>query len=134
MIKWVVVALLVAGTFGVLWTAPWKDDVEKLTNDVQQKFDAARRTLGVLDDATGGDCAAVGKAAPGNVKDAVATIADEAKRNPDATVPGISGESSTKVSEVAKRQAAQIGECISRLPTTGAGWADLKAQLEQAAA
>jgi hypothetical protein len=132
-IKWIVIGLLVAGTFGVIWTAPWKDDVDRLTDQVQQKFDAARATLDVLDGATSGDCKAVGAAAPGNVTQAVETIAAEAKRNPDAPVPGISGESSSTVAEVAKRQAALIAECAKRLPRTGAGWVDLQKKLELAA-
>jgi len=133
LIKWVVIGLLVAGTFGVVWTAPWKDEVDRLTGDVQQRFDAARRTLGVLDDATSGDCAAVGKAAPANVREAVETIAAEARTNPDTEVPGVSGDPAGTVAEVAGRQADLIGGCIARLPRTGAGWADLRTRLEQAA-
>lgn len=133
MIKWLVIAVLVAGTFGVFWTAPWKDDVERVTNDVQHKLDTARAALGVLDATTGGDCKKVGQTAPGNVRQAVDTIAAEAKRNPKAKVPGASGESPSTVGEIAKRQAAQIGDCITRFPNTGAGWVDLKTKLEQAA-
>ena len=125
-IKWIVIGLLVAGTFGVLWTAPWKDDV-------QQKLDGARATLGVLDSTTGGDCKKVGQAAPDNVRQAVDTIAAEAKRNPNAKVPGASGQSPSTVGEIAKRQANQIGDCIKRFPNTGAGWVDLKNKLESAA-
>ena len=133
MIKWIVIGLLVAGTFGVLWTAPWKDDVERVTNDVQKKLDGARVTLGVLDSTTGGDCKKVGQAAPGNVRQAVDTIAAEAKRNPNAKVPDASGQSPSTVGEIAKRQANQIGDCIKRFPNTGAGWVDLKNKLESAA-
>lgn len=132
MIKWIVIAVLVAGTFGVFWTAPWKDDVERVTNGVQQRLETARATLDVLDSATGGDCKKVGQTAPGNVRQAVETIAAEAKRNPNATVPGASGRSPSTVGEIAKRQANQIGDCIKRFPNTGAGWVDLKRQLEQA--
>jgi hypothetical protein len=132
-IKWIVIGLLVAGTFGVFWTAPWKDDVERVTTDVRQKLDTARATLGAIDSATGGDCKKVGQAAPGNVRDAVDTIAAEAKRNPDAKIPGVSGDAPSTVGEVAKRQAAQIGECLKRFPNSGAGWVDLKTKLEAAA-
>jgi hypothetical protein len=132
LIKWIVIGLLVAGTFGVFWTAPWKDDVERVTNDVQQKLGTARATLGVLDSSTRGDCKKVGQTAPGNVRQAVDTIVAEAKRNPNAKVPGASGESPSTVGEVAKRQANQIGDCIKRFPNTGAGWVDLKNKLEQA--
>ena len=133
MIKWLVIAVLVAGTFGIFWTAPWKDDVERVTNDVQQKLDTARATLGVLDSTTGGDCRKVGQTAPSNVRQAVDTIAAEAKRNPKATVPGAAGQSPSTVGEIAKRQATQIGDCIKRFPSTGAGWGDLKNKLESAA-
>lgn len=133
MIKWIVIGLLVAGTFGIFWTAPWKDDVERVTNDVRLKIDTARATLGVLDSATGGDCKKVGQAAPANVQQAVETLAAEAKRNPNAEVPGLSGQAPSTVGEIAKRQAAQIGDCIKRFPNTGAGWVDLKAKLETAA-
>lgn len=133
MIKWIVIGLLVAGTFGVIWTAPWKDDVERLTDDVQQKFRDARATLTVLNDATSGDCAKVGQPAPGDVREAVETIAAEAKRNPNAKTLAPSGQSALTVREVATRQAQQIGDCIKRLPKTGAGWADLRKKLELAA-
>ena len=88
LIKWIVIGLLVAGTFGVFWTAPWKDDVERVDPATsQQKLDTARATLGVLDSATGGDCKKVGQTAPGNVRDAVDTIAAEAKRTPQRQGP-----------------------------------------------
>lgn len=131
MIKWIVVGLLVAGTFGVIWTAPWKDDVERLTDDVQQRFSQARATLEVLDGA--GDCTRIGRPAPRDVRDAVATIAAQAKRNPNAKTLAPSGQSALTAREVAGRQADRIGACIERLPKTGAGWADLQTKLELAA-
>lgn len=133
MIKWIVIGLLVAGTFGVIWTAPWKDDVERLTDDVQQKVSDARATLAVLNDATTGDCEKVSQAAPSDVRDAVETIATEVKRNPNAKTLAPSGQSALTARDVATRQADQIGECIKRLPKTGAGWADLQQKLEIAA-
>ena len=133
LIKWLVIAVLVAGTFGVFWTAPWKNNVDRLTQDVEQRLDTARATLGVLDSATGGDCKKVGQTAPGNVRAAVETIAAEAKRNPKAKVPGAPGQPPSTVREIAKRQATQIGDCIKRFPNTGAGWVDLKNKLESAA-
>ncbi len=133
MIKWIVIGLLVAGTFGVIWTAPWKDDVERLTDDVQQKVSDARATLAVLNDATTGDCEKVSQAAPSDVRDAVETIATEVKRNPNAKTLAPSGQSALTARDVATRQADQISECIKRLPKTGAGWADLQQKLEIAA-
>ena len=133
MIKWIVIGLLVAGTFGVIWTAPWKDDVERITDDVQQRVSDARATLAVLNDAGGSDCARVGRPAPTDVRQAVATIAAEAERNPDGKTLAPSGQSALTVREVAGRQADRIGACIKRLPKTGAGWADLQTKLELAA-
>lgn len=133
MIKWIVIGLLVAGTFGVIWTAPWKDDVERLTDDVQQKVSDARATLGVLNDLTNGDCTKISRPASGDVRDAVETIAAQAKRNPNAKTLAPSGQAALTAREVATRQADQIGECIERIPKTGAGWADLQKKLELAA-
>ncbi len=133
MIKWIVVGLLVAGTFGVIWNAPWKDDVERITDDVQQKVSQARATVAVLNGATDGGCAKVGTDAPSDVREAVATIVAETRRNPDAMTLTPSGQGALSVREVASRQAVQIGECIMRLPKTGAGWIDLQADLERAA-
>ena len=59
------------------------NNVDRLTQDVEQKLGTARATLGVLDSTTGGDCKKVGQTAPGNVRDAVETIAAEAKRRHD---------------------------------------------------
>ncbi len=132
MIKWIVIGLLVAGTFGVIWTAPWKDDVERITDDVQQKVSDARATLAVLNDATSGDCAKISRPAPGDVREAVETIAAEAKRNPNAKTLAPSGQSALTAREVATRQAQQIDECIKRLPRTGTGWVDLQKKLELA--
>jgi hypothetical protein len=133
-IKWIVIAVLVAGTLGIAWSAPWKDDVDRAVDSVQTKIDAARRTLDVLDRASGGDCKAVGTAAPENVTQAVHAIADEAKRNPDATLRGVvDGVTDPTVREVARRQAEQIGACLKSAPRTGPGWVDLKNRLERAA-
>ncbi len=135
MIKWLVIAVLVAGTFGVIWTAPWKDDVDTLVDSAQEKISAARGTLDVLDTSTGGDCKAVGTTAPENVTSAVDAIVGEVEKNPEATFKGVvDGVSDPTVREVAKTQAAQIGECLKSAPKTGAGWLDLKKKLEAAAA
>ena len=133
MIKWLVIGLLVAGTFGVVWTAPWKDDVERITDDVQQKVSDARATLAVLDGAGAADCARIGRPAPRDVREAVATIAAEARRDPNAKTLDPSGQSALTTRELAAHQADRIDACIKRLPTTGAGWADLQDKLELAA-
>ena len=113
MIKWAIVAVLVAGSVGFIWTAPWKDEVDS----VRQKIAAA---AGVIDRSTGGDCAAVGDVAADNVRAAVRQINDRAPGDADAR-------------SAAKRQADQIGACIARLPRTGAGWRELERELRRAA-
>ncbi len=69
MIKWAIVAVLVAGSVGFIWTAPWKDEVDS----VRAKVSAA---ASVINDATKGDCAKVGTVAGDNVKAAVRDITD----------------------------------------------------------
>jgi hypothetical protein len=134
-IKWIVIAVLVAGTLGIFWTAPWKDDVDRVVESTQAKIEAARRSLDVLDSATGGTCSAVGTAAPDNVTQAVDAIAAEAEKNPDAKLRGVvDGVSEPTVREVARKQAAEIAACLKSAPRTGAGWVDLKERLERAAA
>jgi hypothetical protein len=123
-----VLGLMVAGTFGVVWTAPWKDDVERLTDSASDTIQRARLTFGVLDEATGGDCSRVGKAAPDAVREAVEAISDQLAANPDAEVDGASGMT---VRDVARRQAQLIAKCIAAAPRTGPGWTDLKRRLER---
>lgn len=113
MLKWLIVAVLVAGSVGFVWTAPWKDEVDS----VRAKVGAAASTLDAF---TKGDCAEVGKVAGDNAKAAVNEITDTAPSNTDAK-------------SAAKRQADQIAACIKRLPKTGAGWRDLEQQLRTAA-
>ncbi len=114
MLKWLIVAVLVAGSVGFVWTAPWKDEVDS----VRAKVSTAAKTL---DSFTKGDCAQVGSVASDNVKAAVNEITDTAPSNTDAKA-------------AAKRQADQIAACIERLPKTGAGWRDLEQRLRAAAA
>lgn len=113
MIKWLIAAVLIAGSVGFVWTAPWKDEVDS----ARAKISAAAQTL---DDFTKGDCAEVGQVAGDNAKAAVNEITDEAP-------------SSTTAKDAAKRQADQIAACIKRLPKTGAGWRDLEERLRAAA-
>ncbi len=113
MIKWAIVAVLVAGSVGFIWTAPWKDEVDS----VRAKVSAA---ASVINDATKGDCAKVGTVAGDNVKAAVRDITDKAPSNTDAK-------------RAAKAQADQIAACLKRLPKSGSGWTALEQQLRQAA-
>ena len=134
LIKWLAIAVLVAGTFGIFWTAPWKDDVERVTDSVQSTITKAKDTLGVLDSATGGNCKKVGQAAPANVTTAVETLAAEAEKSPDARLRGvIDGVENPTLREVAEAQAKLIGDCLKSAPNTGAGWKDLQQKLQVAA-
>ncbi len=131
LIKWLVLALLVAGTFGVVWTAPWKDDVERLTGSARDTVDAARRTLGALDGATGGECSTVGRAAPARTRAAAEVLAAQAQATPDARADE---SSDATIRDVARRHAEQIGRCLERVTQAGPGWEDLQRRLERAAA
>lgn len=134
LIKWLVIAVLIAGTFGVFWTAPWKDDVERVTDSVQSTLTKAKETLGVLDSATGGNCKKVGQAAPASVTSAVETLADAAQETPDARLRGtFDGVKDPKLRDVAAAQAELIGTCLKSAPNTGAGWRDLQQKLQAAA-
>jgi hypothetical protein len=113
MIKWLIVAVLVAGSVGFIWTAPWKDEVDT----VRARIGASAR---LLDDATGGDCTAVGTVAKRNVTSAVDDITNRAGSDADARA-------------AARRQADQIAVCIERLPAVGGGWRGLERRLRQAA-
>ena len=44
MLKWLIVAALVAGSVGFVWTAPWKDEVDA----VRAKVSAAATVLDSL--------------------------------------------------------------------------------------
>ena len=113
MLKWLIVAALVAGSVGFVWTAPWKDEVDA----VRAKVSAAAT---VLDDLTKGDCADVAAVAGDNATLAVEQLVASAPQDVDAKA-------------AARRQADQIAACIQRLPRSGAGWKNLEQQLRAAA-
>ncbi len=111
--KWIVIALLVAGSFGVIWTAPWKDDVDRLTA-------RAKDAVATLDQKTGGDCKAVGQRASEDVRSAVAALEADA-----ADEKG--------VRDAAAEQADQIADCLRRVPDVAPGWNDIERRLRSIA-
>jgi hypothetical protein len=122
LIKWIVIGLLVAGTFGIIRTAPWKDDVERLTGDLRQRVGDAVATLGVGP----GDCDAVTRAPTADERSAVATLVRQLRDNPDARTG--SGDAAS-VRDAATERAGDIGECLRDVTVRGAGWADLQGKL-----
>jgi hypothetical protein len=117
-----VIVLLVAGTFGVVWTAPWKDDVERLTGDVRERVSNAVDTLGVRAD----DCTAVTRAPTSEERAAVDTLVRQLRENPDARIG--SGEAAS-VRDTAARKADDIGDCLRNITVRGTGWGDLQGKL-----
>lgn len=113
MIKWIVVALLVAGSFGVIWTAPWKDDVDRLTA-------RAKDAVATLDQKTGGDCRQVGKNASSDVQQAVDALRSEAADD-------------QRAKDAARRQADQIAACLKRVPDVAPSWREIERRLRSAA-
>ncbi len=116
------IALLVAGTFGVVWTAPWKDDVERLTGDVRARVSNAVDTLGVRAD----DCNAVTRAPTAEERAAVDTLVRQLRENPDARTG--SGDAAS-VRDTAARKAKDIGDCLRNITARGTGWGDLQGKL-----
>ncbi len=113
MIKWILVALLVAGSFGVIWTAPWKDDVDRAT-------DRVKGALSTLDRDTDRKCSDYGKQVPQSVKDAVAEVERDGVRDTD-------------LADKARRQADGIAECVKQLPALAPQWGDIERRLRRAA-
>jgi len=112
-IKWIVIALLVAGSFGVIWTAPWKDDVDRLTT-------RAKDAVATLDQKTRGDCRQVGQNATRDVRNAVDALRAEAADDED-------------VRDAARKQADQIAECMKRIPNVAPSWREIEQRLRAAA-
>ncbi len=109
MIKWLIIALLVAGSFGVIWTAPWKDDVDRARDRVSA-------ALSTLDDTTKGECSSFGRQVPQSVRDAVAEIEKE----------GVDG---SDLSGRAREQADAIGACVRQVPNLAPEWSDIEQRL-----
>lgn len=116
------IGVLVAGTFGVLWTAPWKDDVERLTGDVRERVGDAVETLGVR----ANDCNAVTRPPTAAERAAVDTLVRQLRENPDARTG--SGDAAS-VRDAAARKAGDIGDCLRNITVRGAGWGDLQGKL-----
>ncbi len=112
MIKWIIIGLLVAGSFGVIWTAPWKDDVDRAT-------DRVRGALSTLDQNTNRKCSDYGRQVPQSVKDAVAEVEREGARD-------------AELADRARRQADGIAECVRQLPALAPEWGDIERRLRGA--
>lgn len=117
MLKWIVIAVLVMGTFGIVWSAPWKDDVERLTADARARVEQALTTV----DRFGLDenCARVAQPAPAVVKKAVAAIRANARQSED-------------VRAAARAQADAVAACFTQVKSVGAGWRRVEKDLRAA--
>ena len=127
MIKWLVLAVLVAGTFGVVWTAPWKDDVERLTGDAADRLGQTFSTLGLRADRN--VCDAVTRPPDADDVAAVALIVAELRAHPDARLLN-DGADGVTVRDIARQRSADIGGCLSTATVRGAGWSDLKRRID----
>lgn len=130
LIKWLVIALLVAGTFGFIWTAPWKDDVEQVSADVQHRLGETFSTIGLRADTD--TCAAATRPPDADERAGVDLIIQELRRNPDAVLGQDGGD--TTVRDIAEDRARNIGGCLGQVAGRGKGWADLKRRLDEAIA
>jgi hypothetical protein len=127
LIKWIVIALLVAGTFGVVWTAPWKDDVEQVAADVQDRLGETFSTIGLrTDDNT---CGAATRSPDAAERAAVDFILGELRRNPDAVLRSDGGDATLR--DFAENTSREIGGCLSKVTVRGKGWNDLKRRLDE---
>jgi hypothetical protein len=126
-IKWIVIALLVAGTFGFVWTAPWKDDVERLTGDVADRLGETFSTIGLRAD--NNTCEAATRPPDADERAAVDLVLNELRSNPDAQLANDGGD--TTVRDIATERAHDIGGCLSKVTVRGKGWDDLKRRLDE---
>lgn len=122
------IALLVAGTFGVVWTAPWKDDVQGLTGDVADRLGETFSIIGLRDE--NDTCEAATRPPGADERAAVGLVIDELRSNPTAKLDG----GPTTVRDIAEQRAGDIGGCLSKVTVRGVGWDDLKRQLDEAIA
>ncbi len=113
MIKWIVIALLVAGSFGIIWTAPWKDDVDRLRQRVDDAFST-------VDQKTSKACSDYGRQVPQAVKDAVAEIERD-------------GGGDAELRSRARGQADAIAKCVRQVPNLAPSWGDIESRLRSAA-
>jgi len=127
LIKWLVIALLVAGTFGFVWTAPWKDEVEQVSADVQHRLGETFSTIGLRAD--NNTCGAATRSPDADERAAVDLILGELRRNPDAVLGQDGGDPTVR--EIAEDRARNIGGCLSKVTVRGKGWDDLKRRLDE---
>jgi hypothetical protein len=129
LIKWLVIAILVAGTFGVVWTAPWKDDVEVLTEDVSRRVDEVVSAVGLRAD--DGSCDALRRPPSAAATEGIVFLAERLRDDPDAV---LFSESRPTVREWAESEADEIAGCFAEVSDRAPGWDALKRRLDAALA
>jgi len=127
-IRWLVAAALVAGTFGIVWTAPWKDDTERLTDQVSQRLGATWATTGLRADRN--VCGAVARSPEPDEVAAVAFVLAELRAHPNARLLQDGGARAVTVRDVASERSRDIAGCLSKATVRGTGWADLQRRLD----
>lgn len=113
MIRLAIVVVLVLGSFGILWTAPWKDDVDRARERVTD-------ALSTLDQKTGGECSAYGRQVPDAVSEAVDRIAED-------------GAGDAGLADRARQQADAIAACMRQVPSLAPSWGDVERRLRSVA-
>lgn len=127
MIRLVVAAVLVAGTFGIVWTAPWKDDADRLTDQVSRRLGATWATIGLRADRN--VCDAVTRPPEPDEVAAVAFVIAELRAHPNARLLQDGGSRAVTVRDVASQRSRDIAGCLSTASVRGAGWVDLQRRL-----
>lgn len=128
------IALLVAGTFGVVWTAPWKDDVDTLRTDVTEQLGRAWGALGLRAD--NGTCDALERPPTASDRAAFDFILEQLRKSPDAELSKLVSPSqpSTTVREFAQGASTEIAGCFAKVPGRAKGWDGLNRRLDTALA
>jgi len=129
-IKWLVIGVLVAGTFGVVWTAPWKNNVDTLRKDVTEQLGGAWGALGLRAD--NGACDALARPPDASDRAAFDFVLEQLRKNPDAKLFKIvaASQPTTTVREFAHGAAGELAGCFAKVPRRAKGWDDLKRRLD----
>jgi hypothetical protein len=128
-IRWLVAAALVAGTFGVVWTAPWQDYTEYLTAEATHRLGTTFSTIGLRADRH--VCNAVARPPKPDEIAAVAIVLAELRVHPAARLAPLDGDAgAATVREVAATRSRDIASCLSKATVRGTGWVDLLRRLD----
>lgn len=124
------IALLVAGTFGFVWTAPWKKDVDTLRQDATQQLAAAWGSLGLRAD--NGTCDTLERPPTTSDRAAFDFVLEQLHKNPGAELSKLVAPSqpTTTVRQFAEGSSSEIGRCFVKLPSHAKGWDGLKERLD----